>query len=62
LWCARNVFHEGDGNLHRLILCNPNEPGQLERTGEAVAKILKLCVEVGGVLTGEDGVASRSAT
>ena len=51
-----NVFHAGDGNLHPLILYDANVPGELERTEEMGAKILKLCVEVGGVLTGEHGV------
>ena len=51
-----NVFHAGDGNLHPLILYDANEPGQLERTEAFGAEILKLCVEVGGVLTGEHGV------
>ena len=51
-----NVFHAGDGNLHPLILYDGNVPGELERTEELGAKILKLCVEVGGVLTGEHGV------
>ena len=51
-----NVFHAGDGNLHPLILYNANTPGELEKTEEFGAEILKLCVEVGGVLTGEHGV------
>ncbi len=51
-----NVFHAGDGNLHPLILYDANEPGELEKTEEFGAEILKLCVEVGGVLTGEHGV------
>jgi glycolate oxidase len=51
-----NVFHAGDGNLHPLILYDANRPGELERTEEFGAEILKLCVEVGGVLTGEHGV------
>ena len=51
-----NVFHAGDGNLHPLILYDANLPGQLERAEEFGADILKLCVEVGGVLTGEHGV------
>src|SRR5215210_3975160 len=51
-----NVFHAGDGNLHPLILYDANKPGELERTEEFGAAILKLCVEVGGVLTGEHGV------
>ena len=51
-----NVFHAGDGNLHPLILYDANNPGELERTEAFGADILKLCVEVGGVLTGEHGV------
>jgi glycolate oxidase len=51
-----NVFHAGDGNLHPLILYDANKPGELERTERLGAEILKLCVEVGGVLTGEHGV------
>ena len=50
------MFHAGDGNLHPLILYDANQPGELERTEEFGAEILKLCVEVGGVLTGEHGV------
>ena len=51
-----NVFHAGDGNLHPLIMYDSNEPGELERAEEFGAEILTLCVEVGGVLTGEHGV------
>ncbi len=51
-----NVFHAGDGNLHPLILYDANIPGELEKTEEFGAEILRLCVEVGGVLTGEHGV------
>jgi glycolate oxidase len=51
-----NVFHAGDGNLHPLILYDANRPGELEKTEQFGADILKLCVEVGGVLTGEHGV------
>jgi glycolate oxidase len=51
-----NVFHAGDGNLHPLILYDANKPGELEKTEEFGSEILKLCVEVGGVLTGEHGV------
>src|SRR6184192_2641849 len=51
-----NVFHAGDGNLHPLILYDANAPGELERAEAFGADILKLCVEVGGVLTGEHGV------
>jgi len=51
-----NVFHAGDGNMHPLILFNANEPGQLETCEALGAEILKLCVEVGGCLTGEHGV------
>lgn len=51
-----NVFHAGDGNLHPLILFDANVPGELERTEELGSKILQLCVEVGGTVTGEHGV------
>ena len=51
-----NVFHAGDGNLHPLILYDANKLGELERAEEFGAAILRLCVEVGGVLTGEHGV------
>ena len=51
-----NVFHAGDGNLHPLILFDANLPGELERAEAFGADILRLCVEVGGVLTGEHGV------
>ena len=51
-----NVFHAGDGNLHPLILYDANTPGELDKAEEFGAEILKLCVEVGGVLTGEHGV------
>ena len=51
-----NVFHAGDGNMHPLILFNANKPGDLERCEAFGADILKLCVEVGGCLTGEHGV------
>jgi glycolate oxidase len=51
-----NVFHAGDGNLHPLILYDANAPGEMERAEAFGADILKLCVEVGGVLTGEHGV------
>ena len=51
-----NVFHAGDGNLHPLILYDSNIPGELEKTEKFGAEILTLCVEVGGVLTGEHGV------
>lgn len=55
LRCA-NVFHAGDGNLHPLILYDANVPGELAAAEHFGADILKLCVEVGGVLTGEHGV------
>jgi glycolate oxidase len=51
-----NVFHAGDGNLHPLILYDANIPGELERAEAFGSDILRLCVEVGGVLTGEHGV------
>lgn len=55
LACA-NVFHAGDGNMHPLILFNANKPGDLETAEAFGADILKLCVSVGGCLTGEHGV------
>jgi glycolate oxidase len=51
-----NVFHAGDGNMHPLILFDANKPGDLEICEEMGAEILKICVEVGGCLTGEHGV------
>ena len=51
-----NVFHAGDGNLHPLILFDANVEGELERAENFGADILKSCVEMGGVLTGEHGV------
>ncbi|MBU1691082.1 MAG: FAD-binding protein [Gammaproteobacteria bacterium] len=51
-----NVFHAGDGNLHPLILFDANKPGELARTEEFGRRILQLCVEVGGTITGEHGV------
>ena len=51
-----NVFHAGDGNMHPLILFDANKPGDLELCEDFGAEILKLCVEVGGCLTGEHGV------
>ena len=55
--CAvANVFHAGDGNLHPLIMYNVNDPVEAQKAEEAGNDILKLCVEVGGCLTGEHGV------
>ncbi|RVT86574.1 FAD-binding protein [Rhodobacteraceae bacterium CCMM004] len=51
-----NVFHAGDGNMHPLILFDANTPGDLEKCEALGADILRLCVEVGGCLTGEHGV------
>ncbi len=51
-----NVFHAGDGNLHPLILYDANQPGELEKTEELGGRILELCVQVGGTITGEHGV------
>jgi len=51
-----NVFHAGDGNLHPLILYDANQPGEIERAEAFGADILRLCVKVGGVLTGEHGI------
>ena len=51
-----NVFHAGDGNLHPLILFNGREPGALERAEALAGRILRMCVEMGGSITGEHGV------
>jgi glycolate oxidase len=53
--CA-NVFHAGDGNLHPLILFDANKPGDKERTVAFGDRILQLCIDVGGTITGEHGV------
>lgn len=51
-----NVFHAGDGNLHPLVMFDTNKPGEMEKAEFVGEEILKLCVEVGGCLTGEHGV------
>jgi glycolate oxidase len=51
-----NIFHAGDGNLHPLIMFDANDPVSMHKAEEFGAEILKLCVEVGGCLTGEHGV------
>ena len=51
-----NVFHAGDGNMHPLILFDANQPGELERAETLGGKILELCVQAGGSITGEHGV------
>lgn len=51
-----NVFHAGDGNLHPLIMYDANKEGELHRAEQIGGKILELCVEVGGTITGEHGV------
>ncbi len=51
-----NVFHAGDGNLHPLILYDANRPGELKITEEFGAKILQMCIQAGGTITGEHGV------
>ena len=51
-----NVFHAGDGNLHPLILYDGREAGALQRAEELAGKILRMCVEMGGSITGEHGV------
>ncbi len=55
LRCA-NVFHAGDGNLHPLILYDSSKPGESEKTVAFGDRILELCIEVGGTVTGEHGV------
>ncbi|HAN98112.1 MAG TPA: FAD-binding oxidoreductase [Planctomycetaceae bacterium] len=51
-----NVFHAGDGNLHPLIMYDGREPGALERAEELAGRIVALCVDLGGSITGEHGV------
>jgi glycolate oxidase len=51
-----NVFHAGDGNLHPLVMYNANDPDQLERAEAFGSRILEICVEAGGTVTGEHGV------
>lgn len=51
-----NVFHAGDGNLHPLIMFDGRQPGQLERAEELASKIVQLCIDLGGSITGEHGV------
>ncbi|MEM8543004.1 MAG: glycolate oxidase subunit GlcD [Cyanobacteria bacterium P01_H01_bin.119] len=53
-----NVFHAGDGNLHPLILYNNSVPGQLEEVEALGGDILKLCVKVGGSISGEHGIGA----
>ena len=52
-----NVFHAGDGNLHPLILFDRRQPGVIQRTLEASLEILRHCVELGGAISGEHGIA-----
>ncbi|MEM7727145.1 MAG: glycolate oxidase subunit GlcD [Cyanobacteria bacterium P01_A01_bin.45] len=54
-----NVFHAGDGNLHPLILYNNSVPGELEKVEEVGGEILKLCVRVGGSISGEHGIGAE---
>ncbi|MBD2462505.1 glycolate oxidase subunit GlcD [Oscillatoria sp. FACHB-1407] len=56
-----NVFHAGDGNLHPLILYDNSVPGQLEQVEALGGDILKLCVEVGGSISGEHGIGADKA-
>ncbi len=51
-----NVFHAGDGNLHPLVMFDGKQPGQFHAAEELAAKIVKLCIELGGSITGEHGV------
>ena len=58
---AMNVFHAGDGNLHPLLVFDGREPGVWERVHAAGDEILAVCIDAGGVLSGEHGIGSRSA-
>ena len=51
-----NVFHAGDGNLHPLIMFDGKQDGALEKAEALAAKLLRLCIEMGGSITGEHGV------
>lgn len=51
-----NIFHAGDGNLHPIILFDDRDPQQVEKVVEAGAKIMRLCIELGGSVTGEHGI------
>lgn len=51
-----NVFHAGDGNLHPLIMFDGKQPGALHRAEELAGQLLRLCIEMGGSITGEHGV------
>ena len=51
-----NVFHAGDGNLHPCLLFDERQPGATERVWQQAAEIMRLCVDVGGAITGEHGV------
>ena len=55
-----NVFHAGDGNMHPLILFDANKEGQLALAEDVGGKILELCVEAGGSITGEHGVGREN--
>ena len=57
-YAVANVFHAGDGNLHPLVLYDNSVPGQLEVVEELGGDILKLCVEVGGSISGEHGIGA----
>jgi len=51
-----NVFHAGDGNLHPLILFDGKVPGELEKAEELAGEIIRLCLRLGGSVTGEHGI------
>ncbi|NER33863.1 MAG: glycolate oxidase subunit GlcD [Oscillatoria sp. SIO1A7] len=57
-YCIANVFHAGDGNLHPLVLYDNSIPGALEEVEEVAGEILKICVKVGGSLSGEHGIGA----
>jgi glycolate oxidase len=54
-----NIFHAGDGNLHPLLMFDARIPGVMERVIEAGEKILEVCVEAGGTISGEHGIGSE---
>ncbi len=51
-----NVFHAGDGNLHPLVLYDGRQPGELQRAEQLAGEVLRMCIRLGGSITGEHGV------
>ncbi|MFL5396761.1 MAG: FAD-linked oxidase C-terminal domain-containing protein, partial [Myxococcales bacterium] len=56
-----NVFHAGDGNLHPLVLYDEKVPGEEALAERTSGEILRICIRVGGSITGEHGVGAEKA-